>query len=189
MAAVKLRKTVRLSAAWGVAVMMSLSSAAPGGAVPRDDPQDLFPELASITAWYTRVDAAQFALADQPGVWFLTPSGLNCGIWFWGGFGCSGQLPGAPPDDHHIAWFNGNRSVHHGWTAAIQFPPGQAQRPLLPGSYIADNSTTCAVTHSGDTYCAHGEFKLLITEVGTWFKGWDDRRSYVCNAYHSCPPG
>ncbi len=145
--------------------------------------------MADITGWYTPMSPDDFFIPDRPGVWFLTPTGLNCGIWGWGGFGCNGDIPGAPPNDNHIAWFNGNRAVHHGWTAAIQFPPGQAQRVLPPRSYVTYESTTCATTPSGETYCAHGEFKFLITPKGTWFKAWDDRRSYVCNAYASCPAG
>jgi hypothetical protein len=145
--------------------------------------------MAHITAWYTPLTPDEFFIPDQPGVWFLSPSGLNCGIWVWGSFGCTGDIPGAPPGDNHIAWFNGNRAVHHGPTAAIQFPAGQAVRTLPTRSYVTYESTTCATTPDSNTYCAHGEFKFLITPQGTWLKGWDDRRSYVCNAYRSCPPG
>lgn len=148
-----------------------------------------FPDIAHITAWYTELQPDEFFIAGRPGAWFLSPSGLNCGIWPWGSFGCKGDIPGAPAGDNHIAWFNGNRAVHHGWTAAVQFPAGQAERPLPPRSYVTYESTTCATTPDANTYCSHGEFKFLITPQGTWFKAWDDRRSYVCNAYGSCPPG
>lgn len=154
---------------------------------PGDAPASPFPEMAHMESWYNQLPPDGFAIADHPGVWFLTPSGLNCGIWDRGGFGCAGDIPGAPPGDNHIAWFNGNRAVHHGWTAAIQFPAGQANHTLPPRSYVTDNSTTCAITPDNNTYCGHGEFKFLITPAGTWFKGWDDRRSFVCNAYGSCP--
>lgn len=165
-------------------------STIPAHADPPDaSPPNPFPDIAEIAAWYDQLPPEDFLIPDHPDVWFLTPSGLNCGIWFWGGFGCSGDIPGAPPGDTHIAWFNGNRAVHHGWTAAIQFPPGQAVRTLPPRSYVTYNSTTCATTPEGYTYCRHGEFKLLITPQGTWFKAWDDRTSYVCNAYGSCPAG
>jgi hypothetical protein len=152
-----------------------------------DEPADPFPTMANITAWYTQVAPDDFFTADFPGVWFTSPSGLTCGIWDRGGFGCTGEIPGAPAGDDHIAWFNGNRSVHHGWTAAIQFPAGRADRMLPPRSYVTYNATTCATTPDGNTYCAHGEFKFLITPQGTWFKAWDDKRSYVCNFYDSCP--
>ena len=184
----------------GSAIGLALGAAIPGYAdPPADVPASPFPELSRITMWYTQLNADEFFIPDQrpmpgdttgqPYVWFLSPSGLNCGIWFWGGFGCAGAIPGAPPGDNHIAWFNGNRAVHHGWTAAMQFPAGQAQRTLPPRSYVTYNSATCAVTPDGNTYCEHGDFKLFITPTGTWSKGWDDRRSYICNSYGSCPPG
>lgn len=173
-----------------VAIGFAFVAAAPGYAEPPEDAAPKpFPDPADITAWYDELAPEKFFIPQQPGVWFLTPSGLNCGIWGWGSFGCAGAIPGAPPGDDHIAWFNGNRAVHHGWTAAIQYPPGQAQRTLPPRSYVTFNSTTCAITPDGNTYCGHGEFKFLVTLQGTWFKAWDDRRSYVCNAYGSCPPG
>ncbi|BBZ43375.1 hypothetical protein [Mycobacterium parmense] len=174
----------------GLAMAMAFVSATPGRADPPGDAAaNPFPEMASITAWYTELPPDQFLSPDHSSLWFLTPTGLTCGIWFWGGFGCTGDVPGAPPGDTHIAWFNGNRAVHHGWTAAIQFPDGHADQTLPPRSYVTYNATTCAITPDSNTYCGHGEFKFLITPQGTWFKAWDDRRSYVCNAYHSCPPG
>lgn len=63
----------------------------PGGA-----PANPFPEMAHISAWYDQFEPDRFFLADHPGVWFLSPSGLNCGIWDRGSFGCSGVIPGAP---------------------------------------------------------------------------------------------
>lgn len=173
----------------GSAMGLAVGTAIPGRADPVGAPASPFPEMSHITAWYTQLAPDEFFLPDHPGVWFLSPSGLNCGIWGWGSFGCTGDIPGAPPGDNHIAWFNGNRAVHHGWTAAIQFPAGQAQRALPPRSYVTYESTTCAVTPDNNTYCGHGDFQFLITATGTWFKGWDDRRSYICNSYGSCPPG
>ncbi len=161
-----------------------------GTAVPAqaDPPPSPFPDLDDVTAWYDERDAVEFLLPDRPGVWFLTPTGLNCGIWVWGSFGCTGAIPGLPPGDDHIAWFNGNRAVHHGWTAAIQFPAGRAVHTLGPRSYVTYESTTCAITPEGDTFCGHGANKFYITGDGTWFKAWNDRRSQVCNAYGSCVP-
>jgi hypothetical protein len=180
----------RLLVAIGFVIELAVGAAVPGRAEPPvDAPTSPFPEMSHITAWYTRLEPDEFFISDHSDVWFLSPSGLNCGIWFWGSFGCTGDIPGAPPGDNHIAWFNGNRAVHHGWTAAIQFPAGQAQRTLPPRSYVTYNSTTCATTPDGNTYCEHGDFKLFITPTGTWSKGWDDRRSYICNSYGSCPTG
>jgi hypothetical protein len=165
---------------------LTFGAAIPGHADPAVAPTSPFPEMSRISAWYKQLEPDQFFIPDKPGVWFLSPSGLNCGIWVWGSFGCTGEIPGAPEGDNHIAWFNGNRGVHHGWTAAIQFPAGQAQRALPPGSYVTYESTTCAVTPDNNTFCAHGEFKFLTTSAGTWFKDWDDKKSYVCLSYGSC---
>jgi len=169
------------------AIGLAFGSAIPVRAEPPGDVPNPFPDRSLITAWYTQLQPDEFFLPDRPGVWFLTPFGLNCGIWTWGSFGCTGDIPGA--GNNHIAWYNGNRAVHYGWTAAVQFPAGQAQRPLPPRSYVTYESTTCAVTPDSNTYCEHGEFKLYMTSTSTWFKGWDDRRSYVCLSYGSCPPG
>ena len=149
-----------------------------------------FPDLNVITAYYSEVNPEEFFLPDRPGVWFLSPTGLNCGMWNWGSFGCSGDIPGAPLGDDHIAWFNGNRAVHHGWTAAIQFSPWTGAAAIASRlSYVKFEETICATTLEGNTYCTHGPFGLFTTPKGTWFKGWDDRRSYVCNSYGTCPPG
>jgi hypothetical protein len=173
--------------AFGSAVVVALAGAVPVRADPTPvGPGSPFPDMTVVTSYYTKLAPDEFFIPDHPGVWFLTPSGLNCGIWDRGGFGCSGPYPGAPAGDDHIAWYNGNRAVHHGWTAAMQFPPGQAQRPLPPLSYVTSNSTTCAVTSESNTYCEHGEFKMFMTPAGTWFKDWDDRQSWGCLSYGSC---
>lgn len=182
-----MRRWKRCLAGLASMFVLVVSSAIPGLAdPPSDSPGSPFPDMSVISAYYTKLDPAEFFVPDHYGVWFLTPTGLNCGIWDRGGFGCAGAIPGAPAGDDHIAWYNGNRAVHHGWTAAMQFPPGQAQRSLPPLSYVTFNSTTCAVTSDGNTYCEHGEFKLLTTSAGTWFKSWDDRQSYTCLSYGSC---
>lgn len=177
----------RWLAAIGLATVLTVGGASPVQAdPPPEGPGSPFPDTSVIAQYYTKQDPVGFFIPDHPGVWFLTPTGLNCGIWDRGGFGCSGAIPGAPPGDDHIAWFNGNRAVHHGWTAAIQFPAGLAQRPLPPLNYVTSNATTCAVTSEGNTYCEHGEFKFMMTPRGTWFKAWDDKKSYACLSYGSC---
>jgi hypothetical protein len=171
----------------GCAIGLVLVAASRGHADPSGDAlASPYPEMAHITTWYDQLQPDGFFIPDHPGVWFLSPYGLNCGIWDNGGFGCTGDIPGAPPGTHHIAWFNGNRAVHYGWTAAIQFPAGQAQRTLPPRSYVTYNSTTCAITPDSSTYCTRGEFRFLMTQTQTWLKGWDDRQSYVCLSYGSC---
>ena len=171
------------------AIGLAFSTVAPAHADSAGNaPVSPFPEMSHIAAWYTQSDPEQFFLPDHPGVWFLSPSGLNCGMWQWGSFGCAGDIPGAPPDVHNIAWFNGNRAVHYGWTAAIQFPTGQAQQTLPPRSYVTYESTTCATMPDGSTYCGHGNFQFLMNHDRTWLKGWNDRLSVVCLSYGTCPP-
>ena len=64
----------------------ALADPAPPEAAP-----DPFPDI----RYYDEVDANTFALPG--GVWFIAPTGQNCGIWGLGSFGCAGQLPGSLP--------------------------------------------------------------------------------------------
>jgi hypothetical protein len=174
-------------AAIASAIALMFGTVAPGDAEPAGDaPTGPFPDMGHVFAWYDEFESDSLFLADRPGVWFLSPTGLNCGIWDRGSFGCTGNVPGASPGGDHIAWFNGNRSVHYGWTAAIQFPAGQAAVTLPPRSYVTYNSTTCAVKPDSSVYCGHGEFKFLMTATETWFKGYDERATRVCLSYESC---
>lgn len=183
---------------WLVSIACAIGLILFGTVAAHADPPDTegygpFPDASLMNVYYERMEPDQFFIPGAAGVWFLSPSGLNCGIWAWGGFGCTGDIPGLPAGERHIAWFNGNRSVHHGWTAAIQFPAGQAQRTLPPRSFVTyatpgSGESTCATTPEGNTYCGHGEFKFLVTPQGTWFKAWNDRKSYVCTSYGTCPP-
>lgn len=173
----------------GAVVALALcDQVAAHGDPPPDAPTSPYPDMGVITQYYTELPESQFLIPGHYGVWFLTPTGVNCGIWDRGGFGCSGDIPGAPPGVKNIGWFNGNRAVHFGWTADIQFRQGQAQIPLPPRSFVTANDTTCAVTSDGNTYCEHGPFRFLMTPAGTWFKGWNDRDSYNCVSYGTCGP-
>lgn len=177
----------RGSAAIASAVALALGGAhAAHGDPPSDGPNSPFPDMGVVRQFYTELPPEQFFIPDHYGVWFVTPTGVNCGIWDRGGFGCAGDIPGAPPGVDNIGWFNGNRAVHYGLTAAIQFRPGQAQVPLPPRSFVTYNSTTCTVTSDGNTYCEHGPFRFLMTPAGTWLKGWDDATSHPCISYGSC---
>ncbi len=190
-----LLRCLRWLVAIGATVLLTSFGVLPAHAEPLGSTEiGPFPDEPEITAWYTEMPPSDFFVPGQDGVWFLSPSGLTCGIWTWGSFGCTGPVPGLPPGESHIAWFNGNRSVHHGWTAAIQFPRGVAHRTLPPRSYVlyatpGSGETMCAVTPQGNTYCGHGEFKFITTPEGTWFRAWNDRNSYICNSYGTCPPG
>jgi hypothetical protein len=151
---------------------LTLSPAAMGRAEPPDDPAvSPYPDRALILNAYNRIDPEQFFIPNNYGAWFLSPTGLNCGISDKGAFGCEGDIPGAPPGVHDIGWFNGNKAVHYGWTAAVQFRPGQAVQPLPPRSYMTFNGTTCAVTVAGGTYCNRGQIRFFITPTQTWLNG------------------
>jgi len=138
--------------------------AAPVGAAPSGP----YPDNALIVRSYDRHDPAEFFTASANGVWFQPPTGLNCGIWNRGSFGCTGNIRGAPPGTTHIGWVNGNIVVRHDWLLSVQFPPGRAERPLPPRSYVEYMGTMCAVMTDGSTYCARGPYRFFVTPNGTW---------------------
>ncbi|MCA2276890.1 hypothetical protein JF780_26600 [Mycobacterium intracellulare] len=134
-----------------------------------------YPEL----QYSTKIDAAPYAqsdppgasLPDQPGYWFVTAQGLHCGIWFRGSFGCSGDIPGAPPGVHQIGWITGDARAHYDWTLAIRFPAPLGSLTLPPLTFIEVEGTTCATTLDNSTYCVRGPFRFLITPTRTWLNG------------------
>jgi hypothetical protein len=130
-----------------------------------------YPKDSLVLAAYTRLDPAQYFLPGLYGVYFLTPTGLNCGIWLRGSFGCAGPLPETPPGTDHIGWFNGDTRVHDDPAIAIGFPHAQAQQVLPPRSYLNWNETTCATMADTSTYCYRGMFRFLITQNGTYLNG------------------
>jgi hypothetical protein len=125
-----------------------------------------YPEL----QYFTEIDSAPYVL-DNSGVWFVTAQGLNCGIWWRGSFGCTGDIPGAPAGVHQIGWITGDTRVHYDWTMAIRFPPAQGSLSIPPLNYITSEGTTCATTLDGSTYCERGPFRFLITPTHTWLNG------------------
>jgi hypothetical protein len=162
----------RLRWTLALAVGSALIAAPLGHAEPAVDPASSpYPDNAHIQNSYTAVPPDGLFIGERPGVWFLSPSGLNCGIWDRGSFGCTGDIGGAPAGVTRIGWFNGDVLVHYDWTAAIQFPSGQAQRTLEPRTFVTYNGTTCAETPDGDTYCARGPFRFLVTQFRTWLNG------------------
>jgi hypothetical protein len=150
--------------------VLALAGAPPGRADPSSDEPSAgpYPDMALILTSYDRLEADEFVVAGSPGVWFLSPTGLNCGIWDRGSFGCSGDIRGAPPGTRNIGWFNGNVVVRYDWIVPFQFPAGQAQRTLPPRSYMTYNGTTCAVMADGSTYCKRGPYAFYETPTGTW---------------------
>jgi hypothetical protein len=131
-----------------------------------DSRPDPYPEL----RYFTEIDSAPYFL-DNSGVWFVTAQGLNCGIWWRGSFGCTGDIPGAPAGVHQIGWITGDTRVHYDWTMAIRFPPSQGSLAIPSLNYITFEGTTCATTLDGSTYCERGPFRFLITLTHTWLNG------------------
>ena len=121
--------------------------------------------------YYTQVDDSEFVVADQPGIWMLSPSGMTCGIWNEGDFGCLGEFSGAPPGTQRIGWFSGDRLVHYDWSVGIRWPAGKALHTLPPLSRVTYRGTTCATTADSSFYCERGPFRFFVTPSGTWLNG------------------
>lgn len=169
----------------GIAIL-TLSVAATAQADPESAVAGLnpYPDI----RYYDEVDANSFA---QPGgVWFLAPTGQNCGIWGRGSFGCAGDIPGAPVGTRHIGWIDGDRAMHYDWSVTTRFPATQAEQPLPPRSRITHEGTTCAATGDGRTYCERGPLRFVIEPTKTWLSPpWLDL-SWVELGPASCsPPG
>lgn len=126
-----------------------------------------YPDGALILRVYDQRQPDEFFTASANGVWFTSPTGLNCGIWDRGSFGCIGDIHSSAGDDR-IGWVNGNIVVRHDGLLRFQFPPGRAERPLPPRSYVEYLGTRCAVMADTSTYCARGPYQFIVTPTGTW---------------------
>jgi len=175
--AVRACRTMRiaLAALVGTLTWVAMMSAPVGAAEPA--PDDAIPQPYPDLRYFTEIDAAPYnlsaapgvSLPDQPGYWFTTAQGLNCGIWFRGSFGCDGDIPGAPADVHRIGWITGDTKVHYDWTLAIRYPQGpRGNLSIPPLSYINVEGTICATTVDHSTYCERGAARFLITDTHTW---------------------
>lgn len=99
----------------------------------------------------------KFAAVDHDGVWLTTPLGLRCGMDPSGGYGCSGELPGAPPGVNEVAWFPGDPSPRLYPTDTPHFDSGRAQTILFMRQYIEYRGSRCAIDHEAAVYCIHGD--------------------------------
>ena len=159
---------------WGCAIVatalaapLALAQSIAANASPDTAPPP-YPDINLILSSYDRVRYDDYFIDSVGGVWFSTPSGLNCGIWDRGSFGCTGDITGAPPGTTNIGWVNGNIVTRYDWLLGVQFPPGRAQRELPPRSYIDYNDTQCVVMANGSTYCSRGPYKFFVTPNGTY---------------------
>lgn len=159
---------VMLSA--GLGIPPSLAHAEPVDNSPASAPD--YPQLRYFTkidpAPYAMSDSVGVSLPDQPGYWFVTSQGVNCGIWFRGSFGCTGNIPGAPGGVDKIGWITGDTRVHYDWTLAIRFPGTRGSLTIPPLSAISVEGTTCATTVDLSTYCERGPFRFMMTPTHTW---------------------
>ncbi|MGU3650729.1 hypothetical protein [Mycolicibacterium sp. A43C] len=160
---------------------MPVASGQPAEGDPASNP---FPDI----RYYQRADPVDFI---QPGgVWFIAPTGQNCGIWGLGSFGCTGTIPGAPSGTTHIGWIDGDRAVHYDWTMAVRFPATRAAVALPPRSSLTHRGTTCAATPDGRTYCERGPLRFVLEPTRSWLSApWTDL-SWITLGPASCsPPG
>ena len=160
---------------------VAAAQADPGPAEAALDP---FPDI----RYYDEVDANTFALPG--GVWFIAPTGQNCGIWGLGSFGCAGDIAGAPAGTSHIGWVDGDRAVHYDWSVAARFPATEARQPLPPRTKITHEGTTCAATPDGRTYCERGPLRFVIEPTKTWLSApWMDLSWMQLGPAPCSPPG
>jgi hypothetical protein len=143
---------------------IGLGAAAPASAVPAKPP---YPD----TAQYQRVVGLEkFKVIDHDGLWFTTPEGLYCGIGDDGSYGCSGNLPGAPPGENEVGWFPGDPFPRLYHTDKPRFASGTRQMVLVGQTYVEYRGSRCAVTKESGVYCIHGEpnSQIMVTSYMTW---------------------
>lgn len=168
-----MRRRMRVCRRWATSILIGLAVSSPPAAVadpPADAAAGRYPDEALILGAYDHLEPSEFFTASASGVWFLSPLGLNCGIWDRGSFGCTGDIRGAPPGTHRIGWITGSivtRYDTHDPLLSMQFPSGQAERGLPPRSYLTYNGTTCATMADSSTYCSRGPFKFFVTPTHT----------------------
>lgn len=146
---------------------ISVGAALPAAA---DPPKNPYPD----TSKYAKLDFESFRIADKPGLWFSTPSGLECGIWEDGSFGCTGAIPGAPGGANQVGWFSGDSAAHFDNTGQPRFSSGQAQRVIPANNYIELGSARCATTPESNVYCVRGSSyagnsdQFMVSSSKTW---------------------
>jgi hypothetical protein len=146
-----------------LAAVIGVSAAAPASAVPAPY---------TDTTQYQRVTNLQiFQVTDRDGIWFTTPVGLYCGIEEDASYGCSGDLPGAPPGENEVAWFLGDPVPRLYHTDEPRFNSGSRQTILFGQTYLEYRGSRCAVNRESAVYCIHGDdpnSQLMVTTGMTW---------------------
>jgi hypothetical protein len=116
----------------------------------------------------------KFAVVNEYGIWFTTPIGLRCAIGDDGGYGCSGDLPGAP-GQNEVAWFPGDPFPRLYATNEPRFDSGVKQTLLPAETYLVYRGIRCAVTPDSGVYCIQGEDRnsQIMVTTGMTYRGAD----------------
>ena len=122
---------------------------------------------------YKIANSQLFRVTDEAGVWFTTPLGVRCAIEDDASYGCSGELPGAPPGENEIAWFVGDPFPRLYHAEVPRFSSDAGQTIAFESTYIDYRGSRCAVTRESAVYCIHGDdpnSQLMVTS-GMTFRG------------------
>jgi hypothetical protein len=155
----------RLLAGLLAGIAVGMGAAAPAAAVPTERP---YPD---ITQFKRVVDLEKFKVTDKEGIWFSTPVGQYCGIGDDGSYGCSGDLPGAPPGENEVAWFPGDPFPRLYHTDEPRFSSGSGQSIINLRTYVEYRGSRCGVNQNSAIYCMHGDdpnSQIMVTTGMTW---------------------
>lgn len=137
-------------------------------AAPQAAAQTPYPD----TTQYVNAGSLQkFKVVDKDGVWFTTPIGLRCGIGADGSYGCSGPLPGAPPDKNEIGWFPEDPFPRLYHTDEPKFDSGIKQNVLRVRTVLVYRGSECAITDDIGVYCINGanpDSQILVNPSMTY---------------------
>jgi hypothetical protein len=155
----------RLFAGVLACTFIGVSVAAPAAGIPSTGP---YPDIAK----YQPVsNIFNYIVTDRDGIWFTTPEGVYCAIEDDGSYGCSGDLPGAPPGENEVAWFVGDSFPRLYHTDEPRFNSGTRQTILIGETYLDYRGSRCAVNRESAVYCIRGgdpNSQLMVTTAMTW---------------------
>lgn len=117
----------------------------------------------------------KFTVVNEAGIWFTSPTGLRCAIGDDSSYGCSGLLPGVPPDQNEVGWFPGDSFPRQYHADEPRFDSGVKQTLLPAETFLVYRGTRCAVTKDSGVYCIHGgdsNSQTLVT-TGMTYRGAD----------------
>jgi hypothetical protein len=155
----------RLLAGVVASTFIGMGVAAPASGTPSAGP---YPDVAK---YKPASNIFNYIVVDRDGIWFTTPEGVYCAIEDDGSYGCSGDLPGAPPGESEVAWFVGDPSPRLYHTDEPRFNSGTRQTILVGETYLDYRGSRCAVNRESAVYCIHGNdlnSQLMVTTSMTW---------------------